>query len=85
MVEPTRGDLGVPKIVDRAAFQADVDAFRIREQSWEDSPSGWPQIEEGMSTDTRPTAQWPRLTAGYSDDLGTNNGRGCSGNTSSSE
>lgn len=41
-----------------------------RQQSWEDSPSGWPQAPEGMSTDGRPTAQWPRLKAGYSDDLG---------------
>lgn len=40
-----------------------------RQQLWEDSPSGWPQIEEGMSTDGRPTAQWPRLKAGYSDEL----------------
>lgn len=41
-----------------------------RQQLQEDSPSGWPQIEEGMSTDGRPTSQWPRLKAGYSDDLG---------------
>jgi predicted dithiol-disulfide oxidoreductase (DUF899 family) len=40
-----------------------------RQQSWEDSPSRWPQAPEGMSTDGRPTAQWPRLKAGYSDDL----------------
>lgn len=40
-----------------------------RQQTWEDSPPGWPQIEEGMSTNARPTAQWPRLRAGYSDDL----------------
>jgi predicted dithiol-disulfide oxidoreductase (DUF899 family) len=42
-----------------------------RQQEWEDSPSGWPQAPEGMSTDGRPTAQWPRVKAGYSDDLGT--------------
>ena len=42
-----------------------------RQQLQEDSPSGWPQVEEGMSTDGRPTGQWPRLKAGYSDDLGT--------------
>jgi predicted dithiol-disulfide oxidoreductase (DUF899 family) len=34
-----------------------------RQQLWEDSPSGWPQVEEGMSTDGRPTAQWSRLSA----------------------
>ena len=41
-----------------------------RQQLQEDSPAGWPQIEEGMTTDGRPTSQWPRLKAGYSDDLG---------------
>lgn len=40
-----------------------------RQQDWEDSPSGWPQEPEGMTTDGRPTAQWPRLKAGHSDDL----------------
>jgi len=41
-----------------------------RQQDWEDSPPDWPQAPEGMSTDGRPTAQWPRLRAGRSDDLG---------------
>ena len=41
-----------------------------RQQLQEESPLGWPQIEEGMSSDGRPTSQWPRLKAGYSDDLG---------------
>jgi predicted dithiol-disulfide oxidoreductase (DUF899 family) len=41
-----------------------------RQQDWEDSPPGWPQEPEGMTTDGRPTAQWPRLKAGRSDDLG---------------
>jgi predicted dithiol-disulfide oxidoreductase (DUF899 family) len=41
-----------------------------RQQAWENSPLGWPQVEEGMRTDTRPTAQWPRLRSGHSDDLG---------------
>lgn len=40
-----------------------------RQQEWEDSPAGWLQDPEGMSTDGRPTPQWPRLRAGYSDDL----------------
>ncbi|WP_309092769.1 DUF899 family protein [Phenylobacterium sp.] len=40
-----------------------------RQQDWEDSPPGWPQEPEGMTTDGRPTAQWPRLKAGYSDEL----------------
>ena len=45
-----------------------------RQEKWEASPAGWPQWWEGkqrMRTDGRPTAQWPRLKAGHSDDLGT--------------
>ena len=44
-----------------------------RQERWEDSPSGWPQRFEGegnFRTDGRPTAQWSRLKAGRSDDLG---------------
>ena len=43
-----------------------------RQETWEDSPNGWPQRLEGKQmtrTDGRPTAQWPRLKAGHSDDL----------------
>jgi predicted dithiol-disulfide oxidoreductase (DUF899 family) len=45
-----------------------------RQESWEDSPAGWPQQPEGQHayrTDGRPIVQWPRLKAGHSDDLGT--------------
>jgi predicted dithiol-disulfide oxidoreductase (DUF899 family) len=45
-----------------------------RQEAWEDSPTGWPQRFKGKQntrTDGRPTAQWSRLTAGYSDDLDT--------------
>ena len=45
-----------------------------RQEAWEDSPKGWPQRLKGSEvtrTDGRPTAQWSRLKAGYSDDLGT--------------
>ncbi len=45
-----------------------------RQEMWEDSPPGWPQRFKGNEvtrTDGRPTAQWSRLKAGYSDDLGT--------------
>src|SRR6202050_3798624 len=45
-----------------------------RQETWEDSPNGWPQRFKGEQvtrTDGRPTAQWSRLKAGYSDDLGT--------------
>src|SRR5580658_2389080 len=43
-----------------------------RQETWEDSPDGWPQRWKGkdrIRTDGHPTAQWPRLKAGYSDDL----------------
>jgi predicted dithiol-disulfide oxidoreductase (DUF899 family) len=45
-----------------------------RQEPWEDSPAGWPQRFKGkqvMRTDGRPMAQWSRLKAGHSDDLGT--------------
>jgi predicted dithiol-disulfide oxidoreductase (DUF899 family) len=56
-----------------------------RQESWEDSPPGWPQQCTNARTDAgppawtpvsqwpggRPIAQWPRLEAGRSDDLGT--------------
>src|SRR5579884_1347684 len=46
-----------------------------RQETWEDSPAGWPQRWKNNGdqkrTNGRPTAQWSRLAAGYSDDLGT--------------
>ncbi len=54
-----------------------------RQEAWEDSPAGWLQRAKGTHpyrTDgrgpgsrriSRPIAQWSRLKAGYSDDLGT--------------
>jgi len=45
-----------------------------RQETWEDSPIGWPQRFKGKQntrTDGRPTAQWARLKAGCFDDLGT--------------
>src|ERR1700722_12353815 len=44
-----------------------------RQETWEDSPAGWPQRFQGkqaIRTDGRPTAQWSRLQAGHPDDLG---------------
>ena len=47
-----------------------------RQENWEDSPEGWPQgfptnrNGDQFRTDGRPTAQWSRLAAGRSDDLG---------------
>lgn len=54
-----------------------------RQESWEDSPPGWPQActntrtMDGPPTWTpvpewpagRPLSQWPRLSAGHSDNL----------------
>ena len=44
-----------------------------RQETWEDSPTGWPQqpIIDTLRTKGRPTAQWSRLKAGRSDNLGT--------------
>jgi len=46
-----------------------------RQEAWEDSPPGWSQqwtVEpSNLRTNGRPTAQWSRLKAGRSDDLGT--------------
>ena len=47
-----------------------------RQEPWEDSPPGWPKPwrENGgasLRTNGRPIAQWSRLEAGRSDDLGT--------------
>ncbi len=44
-----------------------------RQETWEDSPTGWPQRfsgEQNFRTDGRPIAQWSRLEAGRSDNLG---------------
>lgn len=44
-----------------------------RQEQWEDSPTGWPKFPKGMHayrTDGSPIVQWPRVKAGYSDDLG---------------
>jgi predicted dithiol-disulfide oxidoreductase (DUF899 family) len=43
-----------------------------RQESWEDSPAGWPQLPAEVHEwriDGRPTAQWSRLRAGRSDEL----------------
>ena len=46
-----------------------------RQEFWEDSPEGWPQRWDSQGSQfrlaDRPTAQWSRLAAGRSDDLGT--------------
>jgi predicted dithiol-disulfide oxidoreductase (DUF899 family) len=44
-----------------------------RQETWEDSPPGWPQRDnmDTLRADGRPRAQWSRVRAGFSDDLGT--------------
>jgi predicted dithiol-disulfide oxidoreductase (DUF899 family) len=44
-----------------------------RQESWEDSPAGWPQspVMSFLRTNGRPTTQWSRLEAGRSEDLST--------------
>lgn len=47
-----------------------------RREAWEDTPAGWPQPcwdanADPFRTNGRPIAQWSRLDAGRSDDLGT--------------
>jgi predicted dithiol-disulfide oxidoreductase (DUF899 family) len=50
-----------------------------RQEAWENSPPGWPQpfetSGEQFRTNGRPTAQWPRLAAGHSDNLVTSQDR----------
>jgi predicted dithiol-disulfide oxidoreductase (DUF899 family) len=43
-----------------------------RQETWEDSPPGWPQREimSNLRRAGRPLAQWERLRSGHSDDLG---------------
>ena len=44
-----------------------------RQESWENSPPGWPQPWQvdsaNLRTRGRPIAQWSRVEAGRSDDL----------------
>ena len=74
-----RDGLGAPKIVDRSTFQAELDALRVREKAhtregdviaaarrrlpW----SKWTVPHRSLAG----PAQWSRLKARYSDDLGT--------------
>jgi predicted dithiol-disulfide oxidoreductase (DUF899 family) len=49
-----------------------------RQEAWEDSPEGWPvgwsADEDHYSVNGRPIAQWSRIEAGRSDDLGSATG-----------
>jgi predicted dithiol-disulfide oxidoreductase (DUF899 family) len=43
-----------------------------RQEAWENAPSGWLKGKNFTRSEGRPTAQWSRLKAGYSDELATN-------------
>ena len=46
-----------------------------RQEPWEDSPVGWPQLPNGVHPcriNGCPIVQWHRLEAGHSDDLAGN-------------
>ena len=70
------------EVMDNSYHLLDLTAYG-RQEKWEDSPAGWPQqctyTRTGSGSPTweptwpggRPIAQWPRLAAGRSDDLGT--------------
>jgi predicted dithiol-disulfide oxidoreductase (DUF899 family) len=41
-----------------------------RQEEWENSSKGWPIGKEWTRSNGRPSAQWPRIEAGHSDNLG---------------
>lgn len=60
------------EVMDNSYHLLDLTVYG-RQETWEDSPAGWPQPREGkgwICDDGRPIAQWPRVNAGYSDDIG---------------
>jgi len=64
------------EVMDNSFHLLDMTVYG-RQEAWEDSPQGWPKEREGkqrMRVDGRPIAQWKRVKAGVSDDLG-NGGR----------
>jgi predicted dithiol-disulfide oxidoreductase (DUF899 family) len=73
------------EVMDNSYHLLDLTVYG-RQESWEESPAGWPQqctytrTSSGSPTwkpewpGGRPIAQWPRLETGRSDDLGTGRG-----------
>lgn len=69
------------EVMDNSYHLLDLTVYG-RQEKWEDSPSGWPQQCTYTRTSSgaprwkpewpggRPIAQWPRIDAGRSDDLG---------------
>ena len=60
------------EVIDNSYDLLDLTVYG-RQEKWEDSPDGWPQgnIMDTLRFNGRPTSQWSRFNAGYSDDLGT--------------
>lgn len=60
------------EVMDNSYHLLDLTVYG-RQETWEDSPTGWPQgdIMDTLRTSGRPTSQWSRLKTGRSDDLGT--------------
>ena len=62
------------EVMDNSFHLLDLTVYG-RQEKWEESPTGWPQQWEAdanqLRTNGRPIAQWSRLKAGFSDDLGT--------------
>jgi predicted dithiol-disulfide oxidoreductase (DUF899 family) len=59
------------EVMDYSYALMDLTAYG-RQEVWEDSPASWPRRDYNYRTNGRPIAQWARLQAGRSDDLGTN-------------
>lgn len=80
MNESTCDELAVPTIVDRYAFEAQVDALRAREKAHTHEGDAiaaarrrlpMVELESDMPLigDSGPVTQWPRVTTGHSDDM----------------
>jgi predicted dithiol-disulfide oxidoreductase (DUF899 family) len=65
------------EVMDNSYHLLDLTVYG-RQEKWENSPTGWPQQKNGedvMRINGRPIAQWSRVEAGRSDDLGNNHNK----------
>jgi ABC-type dipeptide/oligopeptide/nickel transport system ATPase component len=71
VAEPVRLHHGLDRAMDNTYRLMDLTVYGRRE-TWEDSPPDWPQevVNANLRTNGRPVAQWSRLEAGRSDELG---------------
>ncbi len=83
-VLPARGRPRLRDLLDHRARCDDGQPYQMldmtvygRQESWEESPEGWPRRFDtsrggnAFRLDGRPISQWSRIAAGRSDDLGT--------------